>query len=168
MKKVIIVTLFCFAIGIGGCKLLEITSDTQGKSHTQLTDTINTVAKGVETVSGFVPGYGMIGAGVSMLLSLISNGLLAFANRKKGTVVDTVISGVEQARSGYKELLDNIVNVVKLANPETGVKVQAMVDKVVNIEQKIDPIVSNISSLAKVTGVSSWLDSRVQQVTKGV
>lgn len=62
---------------IAGCGSLELYTGEDGRPHTKLTDALGTSSEIVNTASGYVPGYGVIGGGVALLLSGMANGILS-------------------------------------------------------------------------------------------
>ncbi len=106
------VLVLCLFIGVAGCGSMDVFKDENGIEHTKLTDVLNTTSQGVSAVSSFIPVYGAVGAGVAGLLSLVSNGLLAIARRKKEGVISTMVAGVNEASKNFDELKKDLLIVL--------------------------------------------------------
>ena len=151
MKKYFIVLLLCGMIGFAGCAWLnkEITptkNPVTGVVSAPIQDKLAEIKPMVDTLS-FIPGVGQIAQSAFLLISLIA--------------------GVEEARKDYKSAFGEILDIAKAISPDAANKVQAIIDDIINVEKKIDPVVSNISAIGKATGILDMLAQRVQQVTKG-
>lgn len=171
MKKYFIVLLLCGMIGFAGCAWLnkEITptkNPVTGVVSAPIQDKLAEIKPMVDTLS-FIPGVGQIAQSAFLLISLIAGGAVAVKARSNGAMLNTTIAGVEEARKDYKSAFGEILDIAKAISPDAANKVQAIIDDIINVEKKIDPVVSNISAIGKATGILDMLAQRVQQVTKG-
>lgn len=115
------------AITLCGCEttseFMQVFFGKDGKPHTPLTDGINETAKWINMVSSFIPGYGVVGKGISGSLMGISYGILTYLTRKRGKrattmegVTNAVISGVNESSENLKKLKQGVLSIE--ATPE--------------------------------------------------
>lgn len=92
------VVILCLVLCPMACSSLGLFKGDDGKIHTQAGDTVMVVGKTMQEAGSFVPGYGtlfsLIGGFVVMAGGLVTSIRKAMSN---GTMLDTVVSGIEQA-----------------------------------------------------------------------
>ena len=155
MRKYVLVTIICLAISLTGCAFLKKeftrTADGQAPIEKQL--------KEGQKYTSLIPGYGTIVSGGFGILLLVANGIVSVMAKRRGTAVNAVVAGVEQASINYKTFIDDVMKVLHDISPAAESKVQAELDN-------LAPMKDTISIASKALGISDWLHNRIQTLTK--
>lgn len=171
MRKIVFVFfVYAFVISaVGGCKAFEAYQDSAGVSHTLAGDYLDTASDVTKTVGSFVPGYGLVGGGVALLLSLIGNGITSVAVRRKSVAnnklamaLEVVAKGVNTATDNYADLKVAITDILKgIGDDDAADKVEKVFadnGEIKNIIQKyatdknIDSFLKMFVKTAEATG----------------
>ena len=83
-KKFLVSCVVFIYLLTSGCKFLELRYDEDGRPHTKLTDILSKSGEIAGDIGSCVPGYGVVGGGVLLILSGVANGILSVAVRRRG------------------------------------------------------------------------------------
>lgn len=148
------VLVLCLFIGFAGCGSMDVYKDDKGNDHTKLTDVLNITSRGVGAVSSFIPVYGAVGAGVAGLISLVSNGLLAVAKRRKEGVISTMVAGVNEATKNFEELKKDLITILSLtsASPDVANKANQVLTAFEENGKRVKDVIAAIAEGRNLSG----------------
>ncbi|QII11227.1 hypothetical protein KsCSTR_18480 [Candidatus Kuenenia stuttgartiensis] len=147
--------LSCLLV-LSGCEMLEVQTAADGTQHTQLTDIIGNVSSVSNSVGLVFPAAAAVGG----ILSLVANGLLGYAARRKTVqankltaALESVVAGVNAFSSNYDELRDRLKDsAIKLGKPEYADDINVIFENGKSVKDIISGIANdrNIESFLKL------------------
>lgn len=150
-----VIVIACLCLLAVGCTAFESKTNPQGVTYTDAENYLKTAGGVLQSVGAFVPGYGTILAGFGGLLSVIAGSITSVVMvRKRGSTLDTVIKGVEEASITFDKMSEQI----KLnLNPEDYAKILPIIDQATSIKD-------TIKKIADLLGTEPYLHSRVKSI----
>ena len=164
-KLVIIPLLLC--IIVVGCSAFEPKVNETGVAYTDMENYLKTTGGVLQAAGTFIPGYGTLLAGFGGLLSVIGGSITSVIMvKKRGSALDTVIKGVNEASDTYDKLKEVILlgigNEVDdkgriIISPQTYADIQTFLNKASEVKEIIRKV-------ADLLGTESYLHSRVKSI----
>ncbi|GMU26432.1 MAG: hypothetical protein AMXMBFR75_33300 [Candidatus Hinthialibacteria bacterium] len=156
--RLYLIGIILLSLSLCGCDAFDLVFSKDGKPQTKIENTLKTAGDIISNTTGFVPGYGAIGAGVAALLGLIGHSITSVVvSRRNKNALQTVIKGVEIGASEYDAVKNAVLKMFE-GKPDVQEMVKAKFGQFTSVKEVI-------ADISKLLGNAPFLDKQVQKIT---